>query len=135
MCERVNGIQQADFYYYNIPISELDGTATVLVDGRVMSMFASYSYLGLIGHPRINAAARKAVDDFGTGTHGVRTLAGTLTLHNELEATIAEFKGMEDAVTFTSGYVTNLTAISSLVGRHDCVFSDKLNHASIVDSS
>jgi len=105
----------------------------VLVDGRVMSMFASYSYLGLIGHPRIDAAARKAVDDFGTGTHGVRTLAGTLTLHNELEATIAEFKGMEDAVTFTSGYVTNLTAISSLVGRHDCVFSDKLNHASIVD--
>jgi len=133
MCERVNGIQQSDFYYYNIPISKLNGTATVLVDGREMSMFASYSYLGLIGHPRIDAAARKAVDDFGTGTHGVRTLAGTLTLHTEMEATIAEFKGTEDAVSFTSGYVTNLTAISSLVGRHDCVFSDKLNHASIVD--
>ncbi len=133
MCERVNDAKQADFYYYNLPISELHGGAKVLVNGREMSMFASYSYLGLIGHPRINAAARKAIDDFGTGTHGVRTLAGTLTLHGEMEATIAEFKGTDDAVTFTSGYVTNLTAISSLVGRHDYVFSDKLNHASIVD--
>ncbi len=133
ICERVNDGQQADFYYYNIPINELHGAATVLVNGREMSMFASYSYLGLIGHPRINAAAIKAIEKFGTGTHGVRSLAGTLKLHGELEATIAEFKGTDDAVTFSSGYVTNLTAISSLVGRHDCVFSDKLNHASIVD--
>ncbi|MCJ7567588.1 MAG: aminotransferase class I/II-fold pyridoxal phosphate-dependent enzyme [Anaerolineales bacterium] len=133
MCERVSDIQQSDFYYYNIPINELHGGAKVIVNGREMSMFASYSYLGLIGHPRINAAARKAIDDYGTGTHGVRTLAGTLKLHGEMEETIAEFKGTDDAVTFTSGYVTNLTAISALVGRHDCVFSDKLNHASIVD--
>ncbi len=133
VCERVNDGQQADFYYYNIPINELHGAATVLVNGREMSMFASYSYLGLIGHPRINAAALKAIEKFGTGTHGVRSLAGTLELHGEMEATIAEFKGTDDAVTFSSGYVTNLTAISSLVGRHDCVFSDKLNHASIVD--
>lgn len=133
MCERVNGAQQAGYYYYNIPINELRGGAKVLVDGREMSMFASYSYLGLIGHPRINAAARKAIDDFGTGTHGVRTLAGTLILHREMEETIAEFEGMEDTITFSSGYVTNLTTISTLVGRHDYVFSDKLNHASIVD--
>ena len=133
MCERVNDVQQSDFYYYNIPINELHGGATVLVDGREMSMFASYSYLGLIGHPRINAAARKAIDDFGTGTHGVRSLAGTLRLHGEMEETIAEFKGTDDAITFSSGYVTNLTAISSLLGRHDYVFSDKLNHASILD--
>ena len=133
ICERVNDGQKADFYYYNIPINELHGAATVLVDGREMSMFASYSYLGLIGHPRINAAALKAIEKFGTGTHGVRSLAGTLKLHGEMESTIAEFKGTDDAVTFSSGYVTNLTAISSLVGRHDYVFSDKLNHASIVD--
>ncbi len=133
ICERVNDGQKADFYYYNIPINELHGAARVLVNGREMSMFASYSYLGLIGHPKINAAALKAIDDFGTGTHGVRSLAGTLKLHGEMEATIAEFKGTDDAITFSSGYVTNLTAISSLVGRHDCVFSDKLNHASIVD--
>lgn len=98
-----------------------------------MSMFASYSYLGLVGHPRINAAAKAAVDRYGTGTHGVRTLAGSLDLHTELEETIAEFKNTEAAVTFTSGYVTNLTVVSTLIGRGDYVISDKLNHASIVD--
>jgi len=103
------------------------------VRGREMGMYASYSYLGLIGHPRINEAAKKAVDKYGTGTHGVRSLAGSLDLHIELEQTIAEFKHAEDAVTYTSGYVTNLTVISTLMGRHDYVFSDKLNHASIVD--
>ncbi len=96
-------------------------------------MYASYSYLGLVGHPRINKAAREAVDRFGTGTHGVRTLAGSLTIHRELEETIAAFKKAESAVTFSSGYATNLSVISALVGRNDYVISDKLNHASIVD--
>jgi glycine C-acetyltransferase len=98
-----------------------------------MGMYASYSYLGLVGHPRINEAAKEAVDRYGTGTHGVRFLAGSLDLHTELENTIAKFKNAEAAVTFTSGYVTNLTVVSTLVGRGDYVISDKLNHASIVD--
>jgi glycine C-acetyltransferase len=98
-----------------------------------MDMFASYSYLGLIGHPKINAAAKAAIDKYGTGTHGVRTLAGTLTIHGELEETIAAFKKTEAAVTYSSGYATNLTVVSTLVGRGDYVISDKLNHASIVD--
>lgn len=131
--QRVNGAKAIDLYYYNQPVSELRGGAKVLVNGREMGMFASYSYLGLVGHPRINAAAKAAVDRFGTGTHGVRTLAGTLTLHKELEETIAHFKGTESAITYTSGYVTNLTVVSTLVGREDFVISDKLNHASIVD--
>ncbi|MFH1185889.1 MAG: aminotransferase class I/II-fold pyridoxal phosphate-dependent enzyme [Chloroflexota bacterium] len=122
-----------DFYFYNQPVQELRGGSRVLVGGREMGMYASYSYLGLIGHPRINAAARAAVERFGTGTHGVRLLAGTLALHEELEATIAAFKHTEAAVTFTSGYATNLSVISTLVGRGDYVLSDKLNHASIVD--
>jgi glycine C-acetyltransferase len=105
----------------------------VIVNGREMGMYASYSYLGLVGHPRINAAAKAAIDRFGTGTHGVRTLAGTLTLHRELEDKIAEFKGTEAAITYSSGYVTNLTVVSTLVSRGDYVISDKLNHASIVD--
>ncbi len=133
MCTRVQQIQQEGLYFYNIPIEELHGGARVLVNGREMGMFASYGYLGLLGHPRINAAAQRAVAKYGSGTHGVRTLAGTLTLHRELEDMIAEFKGAEAAVTFSSGYVTNLTTVSALVGRHDYVFSDKLNHASIVD--
>ncbi|MEX1143568.1 MAG: aminotransferase class I/II-fold pyridoxal phosphate-dependent enzyme [Anaerolineales bacterium] len=133
MLERVQQAKEADLYYYNQPITELRGGARVLVRGREMGMFASYSYLGLIGHPKINAAAKAAIDKYGTGTHGVRSLAGTLELHVELEQTIADFKHAEAAITYSSGYVTNLTVVSTLVGRHDYVFSDKLNHASIVD--
>jgi glycine C-acetyltransferase len=98
-----------------------------------MGMYASYSYLGLVGHPRINAAAKAAVDQWGTGTNGVRLLAGSLALHTELEETIAAFKGAEAALTYSSGYATNLAAISTLMGRGDYILSDKLNHASIVD--
>ena len=133
MKQRVEGIQEAGLYYYNQPVTELHGGARVLVRGREMGMYASYSYLGLIGHPRINAAAKDAIDRFGTGTHGVRTLAGTLTIHTALEETIAAFKGAESAVTFSSGYATNLSVIAGLLGRGDYVISDKLNHASIVD--
>ena len=133
MNKRVADMQDLDLYFYNQPVSELRGGARVLVKGREMGMFASYSYLGLVGHPRINAAAKAAVDQFGTGTHGVRTLAGTLTLHGALEETIADFKHAEAALTFTSGYATNLSVIATLLGRGDYVISDKLNHASIVD--
>lgn len=133
MRERVESLQQANLYFYNQPISELRGAARVVVNGREMGMYASYSYLGLIGHPRINAAAQVAIERFGTGTHGVRTLAGTLTIHRELEETIADFKQAEAAITYSSGYATNLTVVSTLLGREDYVISDKLNHASIVD--
>ncbi|MCJ7537941.1 MAG: aminotransferase class I/II-fold pyridoxal phosphate-dependent enzyme [Anaerolineales bacterium] len=131
--ERLEHLRQAGLYFYNKPVTELRGGARVLINDRDMGMYASYSYLGLIGHPRINKAAKDAIDRYGTGTHGVRMLAGTLDLHTELEETIAEFKGAEAAVTYTSGYVTNLTVVSSLVGRGGYVISDKLNHASIVD--
>lgn len=131
--QRVKVMREHDFYFYNQPVEEIRGGARVLVNGRDMSMYASYSYLGLVGHPRINEAAKRAIDKFGTGTHGVRTLAGSLTVHTELEETIADFKHAEDAITYTSGYATNLTVISTLMGRGDYVLSDKLNHASIVD--
>jgi glycine C-acetyltransferase len=130
---RVDAALNENLYFYNRPISEILEGGRVLVDGREMGMFASYSYLGLIGHPRINQAAQAAVEKYGTGTHGVRSLAGTLPSHEELEETIADFKGAEACVTFSSGYVTNLSVVSTLVGRGDYVISDKLNHASIVD--
>jgi 8-amino-7-oxononanoate synthase len=133
MTERVAALKEQDLYFYNQPVEEMLGDSKVRVRGRVMGMYASYSYLGLVGHPRINEAAKRAIDQFGTGTNGVRTLAGTLTIHDELEETIANFKHTEAAITFSSGYVTNLTVISTLMGRGDYVFSDKLNHASIVD--
>jgi glycine C-acetyltransferase len=131
--QRVKVMKENDLYFYNQPVQEILGGSKVIVNGREMGMYASYSYLGLVGHPRINEAAKRAVDKFGTGTHGVRTLAGSLTLHRELEQTIADFKHAEDAITYTSGYATNLTVISTLMGRGDYVLSDKLNHASIVD--
>lgn len=131
--ERVANVKENDLYFYNQPIEEILPGMRVRVHGREMGMYASYSYLGLIDHPRINEAAKRAVDEFGTGTNGVRSLAGTLTLHTELEKTIADFKHSEAAITYSSGYATNLTVISTLMGRGDYVFSDKLNHASIVD--
>lgn len=133
MVDRVNHYKSRNLYYYNIPVKKLRGGSRVLVDGREMIMFASYSYLGLIGHPRINKAAKDAIDKYGTGTHGVRTLAGSLPVHVDLERTIAEFKHTEAAIVFSSGYVTNLGVIAALVGRGDYVISDKYNHASIVD--
>ena len=131
--DRVEMAKANDLYYYNQPVEEVLPGMKVRVRGREMGMYASYSYLGLVGHPRINAAAKAAVDKFGTGTHGVRSLAGTLTIHTELEETIANFKHAEAAVTYSSGYATNLSVISTLMGRGDYVLSDKLNHASIVD--
>ncbi len=131
--DRERMLRENDLYFYNQPVDEIRGGARVVVRGREMGMYASYSYLGLIGHPRINKAAKEAIDKFGTGTHGVRTLAGSLSIHAELEETLAAFKHAEAAVTYSSGYATNLAVISTLMGRGDHVLSDKLNHASIVD--
>jgi 8-amino-7-oxononanoate synthase len=129
----VEWARERGLYFYLEPVKELrDGR--VVVEGRgEMIMLSSYSYLGLLGHPQIEAAAKEAIDRFSTGTHGVRLLAGTLTLHNELEQRIARFKGAEAAIVYSSGYVTNLSTISTLVRRGDLVICDKLNHASIVD--
>ena len=131
--ERIEQARENQHYFYNQAIDELQGGARVVVHGREMQMFASYSYLGLIGHAKINAAAKAAIDKYGSGTHGVRMLAGTLRIHTELEETIARFKQTESAITFSSGYLTNITAVSTMVRREDVVLSDNLNHASIVD--
>lgn len=130
----VDVYKEANLYFY------LEEVQDILPNGHVnvtnygdMIMLGSYSYLGLIGHPKINQGGQAAIEHYGTGTHGVRLLAGTLKLHNELEETIARFKQTEAAVTFSSGYVTNLATISSLLRKSDVVICDKLNHASIVD--
>lgn len=126
--------KEQDLYFYLETTEEMLPNGRVRVSGRGdMIMLGGYSYLGLIGHPQINAAAQAATDQFGTGTYGVRLLAGSLTLHDELEARIAAFKQAEAAITFSSGYVTNVAAISSLLRKGDTVICDKLNHASIVD--
>jgi len=132
MNERVRSAKEQDLYLYLQPADAVNG-AYVTINGRKMLQFASYAYLNLLGHPRITAAARAALEEFGSGTHGVRVLAGTTRLHVELEQKIARFKHAEEAMVLSSGYVTNLGTIAALLGRNDVVISDKLNHASIVD--
>jgi len=130
--ERIAWSKSLNAYYYQQPVEALDG-AWVIVGGQRKLMFATYSYLGLLQHPDIIRAAQEATARYGAGTHGVRLLGGTLDLHLELEATIARFHGREAAIVYSSGYVTNLATISTLVGKGDWVISDKWNHASIVD--
>ncbi|HOO97093.1 MAG TPA: aminotransferase class I/II-fold pyridoxal phosphate-dependent enzyme [Caldisericia bacterium] len=125
-----NRANNHDFYHKPIEAHE---DQYVRIGGKRYLNFTTYSYLGLLGHPKINQAAIDAINEFGTGTHGVRILAGTTSLHEKLEKKIANFKKTEAAAVFSSGYVTNLTAISTICGRGDAVFCDMINHASIYD--
>jgi glycine C-acetyltransferase len=103
------------------------------VDGRRVLNFCSNNYLGLANHPRLKEAARRAIETHGVGPGAVRTIAGTMDLHLELERRLAAFKGVEAAISFQSGFNANLAAIPALVGKEDVIFSDELNHASIID--
>jgi glycine C-acetyltransferase len=103
------------------------------VDGKRTLNFCSNNYLGLANHPRLVQAAKEAVDQYGVGPAAVRSIAGTMELHLQLEQRLAAFKGIESAVTFQSGFNANLGTIPALVGKGDAVFSDELNHASIID--
>ena len=103
------------------------------VDGRRVVSLASNDYLGLTHHPRLLAAAERAVREFGAGSGAVRTIAGTMTLHEELEATLARFKGTEAVLTFQSGFTANTGVIPTITGEDDLIVSDALNHASIID--
>ncbi|MBN2337398.1 MAG: glycine C-acetyltransferase [Acidobacteria bacterium] len=107
--------------------------AWLRVDGRRVLNFSSNNYLGLANHPRLAEAAREAIGQYGVGPAAVRSIAGTLRLHTELEETLARFKGVEATLSFQSGFCANLAAIPALVGRDDLIFSDELNHASIID--
>ena len=130
--QRVNKMKEDGKFFY-LKTVENASESRVLIDGKEKIMFASYNYLGLIDHPRLKEAAIKALEKYGTGTSGVRLLSGTTRMHEELETKIAEFKGAEAAITYTSGYVTNLAAITSLYQRGDLVIMDKIDHASIID--
>ena len=116
-------------------IRHIDGPqgASLTVDGRRVLNFCSNNYLGLADDQRLVAAATDALHRYGVGPGAVRTIAGTMTVHDELERRLAEFKGVEAAISLQSGFTANLGTISTLVGKGDAVVSDALNHASIVD--
>ena len=105
----------------------------VSVDERRLISLSSNDYLGLTHHPRLRKAALQAVRDFGAGSGAVRTIAGTMTLHEDLERDLAEFKGSEATLTFQSGFTANTGVIPTITGEQDLIVSDALNHASIID--
>jgi glycine C-acetyltransferase len=105
----------------------------LVVDGKQVLNFCSNNYLGLANHPKIVQAAQEAVRKYGVGPAAVRSIAGTMDLHLELERRLAAFKGVEAAITFQSGFNANIGTIPALVGKEDAIFSDELNHASIID--
>ena len=122
-----------DAYPYHMPLQAKAGPC-VTADGQQMLMMSSYDYLGLIGDPRIDKAAIDAVKRYGTSTSGARLLTGTLDIHGEMEADLAAFKGTEDALTFSSGYMANLGVIYGLFGPSDRVIIDELCHRSLHDA-
>jgi glycine C-acetyltransferase len=104
-------------------------------DGRSVVNLSSNNYLGLTTHPKLRAAALKAIDDLGVGSGAVRTIAGTMDIHMELERRLAEFKHVEAVVVFQSGFTANAGTVSSILTREDVIISDELNHASIIDGA
>ncbi len=122
------------FYPYFIPLDENEGTE-VLFQGKRLIMCGSNNYLGLTTHPKVKEAAKAAVDRYGTSCTGSRFLNGTLALHEQLEAELADWVGMDAALVFSTGMQTNLGTVSALVGRDDIVILDKDDHASIVDGA
>lgn len=130
--EELQNLQEAGLYNKIRTLSSPQG-AWLVVDGKRVLNFCSNNYLGLANHPRVIAAAQEAMQRYGLGPGAVRTIAGTMDLHLQLEQRIAAFKRVEDAITFQSGFAANTAAIPALVGKGDMVFSDELNHASIID--
>jgi glycine C-acetyltransferase len=132
--EEVSKLKEAGLYN-TIRTIESPMDAWVTINGRRLLNFCANNYLGLANDPRLRAAAAKAIEEFGIGPGAVRSIAGTTSLHIELERRLAEFKHAEACITFQSGFTANLATIPALVGKGDVIFSDELNHASIIDGS
>jgi glycine C-acetyltransferase len=105
----------------------------ITVDGKRVLNLCSNNYLGMANHPQLREAARNAIDKYGVGPAAVRSIAGTMVLHTELEKKLARFKRVEATLSFQSGFNSNVATIPALVGKEDLIFSDELNHASIID--
>lgn len=132
--DELQNLKDAGLYNRIRTLSSPQG-AWLVVDGKRALNFCSNNYLGLANHPRLVQAAQEAVLRYGVGPAAVRTIAGTMDLHVNLEARLAAFKGVEAAITFQSGFTANLATIAAVVGKDDAIFSDELNHASIIDGS
>lgn len=119
--------------YNRIDVVEGANGPVIEIGGRRLINLSSNNYLGLATNKELKEAAKRAIDRYGVGAGAVRTINGTLDLHAQLEEKIAEFKGTEAAISYQSGFNCNMAAISAVMGKDDCILSDQLNHASIID--
>ena len=127
-------VQAAGIYPYFRAIESTAGS-TVVTHGKRRVMIGSNNYLGLTHHPRVQAAAKAAIDQFGTGCTGSRFLNGNLVLHEALEQELAKYLGKQACLVFSTGFLSNQGALSTLVGRNDVIYSDRENHASIIEGT
>lgn len=116
-----------------IDVLKIEGTSALFFDGRWRTVFCSNDYLGLRNHPRVVEAAKKAIDEWGAGAGASRLITGSLKIHSELEQKLCDWLGYESALLFGSGYLANVGAIEALGSIAKTIFSDRLNHASIID--
>ena len=121
--------------YRHLRVLDAEQQAQASIDHRSVVNLSSNNYLGLTTHPTLRARAADALARFGVGSGSVRTIAGTMAIHVELEHRLAAFKQTEAAVVFQSGFTANAGTVSALLGRDDFIISDELNHASIIDGA
>jgi glycine C-acetyltransferase len=134
LTEQLNELKQRGTYFKLRVLDDEQGPVCTY-DGKRVINLASNNYLGLCDHPKLKEAAIEAVRKYGVGSGAVRTIAGTMRIHMELEEKIAAFKGVEACVVFQSGFTANAGTVSSILGKEDFILSDELNHASIIDGA
>ncbi|HEY5162555.1 MAG TPA: glycine C-acetyltransferase [Terriglobales bacterium] len=132
--DQLNDLKQKGTYF-KLRVLEDEQDAVCTFDGRRVINIASNNYLGLTTHPKLREAALEAVKKYGVGSGAVRTVAGTMKIHMELEEKIARFKNVEACVVFQSGFTANAGTVSAVLGKEDFIVSDELNHASIIDGA
>ena len=132
--DRLDKVMESGLYPYFIPLGGHVG-AEMEIAGNSIIMLGSNNYLGLTDHPSVMEKSKEAIDKYGTGCTGSRFLNGTLDLHLELEERLAGFLGKEMAITFSTGFQSNLGVISTIAGRNDIIYMDRLDHASIIDGA
>ncbi|MGH9650792.1 MAG: aminotransferase class I/II-fold pyridoxal phosphate-dependent enzyme, partial [Terriglobales bacterium] len=134
LTDQLNDLKQKGTYF-KLRVLEDEQAPVCTFDGKRVINLASNNYLGLTTHPKLREAALAATKKYGVGSGAVRTIAGTMTLHMELEERIARFKNVEACVVFQSGFAANAGTVAAILGKDDFIISDELNHASIIDGA
>src|ERR1700752_1004509 len=132
LTDQLNDLKQKGTYFH-LRVLEDEQAPVCTFDGKRVINLASNNYLGLTTHPKLREAALEATRKYGVGSGAVRTIAGTMSLHMELEERIARFKNVEACVVFQSGFAANAGTVAAILGPEDHIISDELNHASIID--